>query len=799
MPAPTPASSCTFPPQHFREQILVIGNPIGLGAAAPSSIALLVPAGVEELALGPDGLWGLCETLEVGNDVSLAVPARVGLTPLAAHWSLALRPTTVGAGTDLWRARLDRTRADGAIEGRFLIARVDESLEPQWEVLPTQDHLRQRLGGIMTATRFDLSALGGSVRMRGPVEFDPTIVDPAVVSGLIASYVHEIELGRDVHVEVVTHGHLSSGHPATLVEVTNREWIAGPAPITPDGRPQRSSAGLDVSRMILVDDPVLSVEALAAAYGSLDRRMPFRRLRMLTTRAAGLVDIPDAGSFWVRHRDGPLDFAMEGTDWAGGTATFALPLIFIPAGAFDVDQFISILDPTDDALHRAALAGATVTLADTRDRPDAAAAVTVDSAKFSLMPIDAGLFGAVTSAPVLPFVASVGVVLDAVTQFTGTRTTMDATWHDTYADVGLDAHANPLGAYLQLPTAPVVALSMKTDRVGGLARPDMVLGAVTALHGAVPAGFEQGTAPDQATVLAGFAGAKILGVISLTDVIGLDGLAPPVLHTISTPEQVEVRYHWQAPIRDDQATLLKPDGDGASITLDAVTTRRVGDGQTTASVEGLVSNVALDFVGIVRLHFDSLRFRADPGRKAAIVPSGMRLDFANELAFLNDLREALQSVGLADGASVDVTTSRITAGFSAALPTLSCGVFTVTNLSVSALLTIPFDESPVAFRLALAERYAPFGLSYSMFTGGGFFALELDSGGIKRIEAALEFGGSLSLDLVVARGSVYVMAGIYFMYWTPRRATCGSLATCGPAASSMCSASSPSRPTSTCS
>src|SRR5438132_446873 len=41
--------------------------------------------------------------------------------------------------------------------------------------------------------------------------------------------------------------------------------------------------------------------------------------------------------------------------------------------------------------------------------------------------------------------------------------------------------------------------------------------------------------------------------------------------------------------------------------------------------------------------------------------------------------------------------------------------------------------------------------------------MEVNADGKKTIEAAIEFGGSFSLDIIVAKGGVHVMAGIYFM------------------------------------
>jgi hypothetical protein len=46
--------------------------------------------------------------------------------------------------------------------------------------------------------------------------------------------------------------------------------------------------------------------------------------------------------------------------------------------------------------------------------------------------------------------------------------------------------------------------------------------------------------------------------------------------------------------------------------------------------------------------------------------------------------------------------------------------------------------------------------------GGGYLSLAGGVGGIDTVEAALEFGGSISIDLGVASGGIAIMAGIYF-------------------------------------
>jgi hypothetical protein len=56
----------------------------------------------------------------------------------------------------------------------------------------------------------------------------------------------------------------------------------------------------------------------------------------------------------------------------------------------------------------------------------------------------------------------------------------------------------------------------------------------------------------------------------------------------------------------------------------------------------------------------------------------------------------------------------------------------------------------------------PCTLSVMGFAGGAYFECSLQSDGQRSLKAALEFGGALSFNVVVAKGELHVMAGIYF-------------------------------------
>jgi hypothetical protein len=98
---------------------------------------------------------------------------------------------------------------------------------------------------------------------------------------------------------------------------------------------------------------------------------------------------------------------------------------------------------------------------------------------------------------------------------------------------------------------------------------------------------------------------------------------------------------------------------------------------------------------------------------------------------------------------------------------LEVGVFALSNAALGAGFSVPFDGTPVMVKFAFSSREHPFSLAVSLLGGGGFFGIGITSDGVREIEAALEFGAVVAIDLVVASGSVEVKAGIYFHWLEP--------------------------------
>jgi hypothetical protein len=181
-------------------------------------------------------------------------------------------------------------------------------------------------------------------------------------------------------------------------------------------------------------------------------------------------------------------------------------------------------------------------------------------------------------------------------------------------------------------------------------------------------------------------------------------------------------------------------------------------------VNGALTGFAITLANVVGIKFKSLTFDAPAGKKLDVTAEieGDGLQFLGDLSFLNTLREFIPSDGFKDPPSVDVTPDGVTAGYSLAIPSISVGIFSLENIRLSAALTLPFlPPAPLRFRFAFSERESPFIITVSLLGGGGFFGIAVGPDGVEMLEASIEVGAQCSIDVVVASGSVHIMAGVY--------------------------------------
>ncbi|GAA0473159.1 hypothetical protein ABZ951_01720 [Streptomyces sp. NPDC046215] len=237
------------------------------------------------------------------------------------------------------------------------------------------------------------------------------------------------------------------------------------------------------------------------------------------------------------------------------------------------------------------------------------------------------------------------------------------------------------------------------------------------------------------------------------------------------PETVNARLEWNPEIQPwppaSATPIFRPDPARGRFSL-AVDLRGslrpdlTAGADITCTLEEFTLVLAPPVMEAMELTFQRVRFTARAGKKLDVEIVFRGIKFIGPLAFVDTLRKLIPIDGFSDPPGLRVTPSGIVATYALPLPNLAIGVFSLENLRLAASLDLPFVGKPLEASFSFCTRQAPFRLTVSMLGGGGFFGIVITPERVAVLEAALEFGAALSMNLGVASGSLSVMAGIYF-------------------------------------
>ena len=752
---------------------------------------------------------------------------RHALTPITHNdrtelWHTRLRPTKNDIGPDA----PTKVRALWSPDYEMSESQIDEvNPEPPLPFRMSLDALdRQMLVRLMSgfdepkytphtsrSQRLSLSALGALLDVEGNWNPDP-LVDPAV--GL-EQWRHLASVGRDQYVRVMYKGRVCKfGHSVSLIKVTERKF---------ETLEESRVAVLRQRFFIRVREPVRHYTG--ADHDLKGHNFPFKTIEILTRETPNLrppgepaTKLGDAGNsltdtiygpnggkvpnracFWpmVGPKNAPNDFLFEiaATDLCGNRRVFTMPLLFVGIEANEKAEVMTEVrkrynSETKRRTTSFGNAGICFAPSDPTAKGDT---------EFPTLEV---VFraGNVTHNSRLkpryyPEIESAEVGIAAIQRLLQkTSETVHVTYPDIYKAEGFDGPNNPGQVFLK--TLKVAELNFgdgtKNDSLGALATPSMAIQGLSRIMGPVaakppanpsdPVQIEQalkGIIKNEFNALDFFKGAKILGGVDLGTIIGgalksLAGPDVPKFLSKQLKDKFEARFEWDTTIEQQDVAHLfvpNPDGKTTKLTMSAIMSAPLVDpAATTFESNALLEHFKVNLFGFVTIWFDKLTFHSVTGSKPDVVvdlhPTDEAIEFGGALEFVNKLREIIPSNGFSDPPEITVTPSGIAAGFSVSVPSLAVGIFALEHLSLGAGFALPFDARPAEVRFNFSERQRPFSLTVSMLGGGGFFLIAIGTEGVREIEAALEFGAAVSINLGVASGGVEIKAGIYFHWLT---------------------------------
>jgi hypothetical protein len=742
---------------------------------------------------------------------AIELPYRLIQSPLdGAGWRHADTAVSQGgAWTELWHTRLGARAVSGGH-----VSVDDKAEQPvraiwspdypspgppppgNWALDPLDRHFLVRLtAGYLervgrsaytprpsTARRLMLSALGGFLDLDGQWLVRPDPID-------LESWNHRASLARDHYVKVVYAGYLFPfGHRASLVKVSERKFES-----RDDGG---RTAVLRQRYFLIVRERTRAYPGGGQSHDGRD--FPFTRIDIETKVTPDLAKPgdkpndrldpaptpthPARTAFWPIVASGDdFMFKLTGTDLAGRRVGFFAPLMFI-SEIRQADADITA------AIARYAVSRANAGAGEFRKHVRFNGQV-VKVAQFAgpgagdtSLPLDSIDFAGAhpTSArprgqpQFYPGVVQAAAVLPSVKHLLGAHNPAIVTYDPGY----LAAAANPGQVFMALASASKVGVgggNPPTDRFGGLVAPNITPSALSAVQGLV--------AGNPATAASGNfkpseffpSDAKLLGAFSLSEVLNAAALAagasPKLVNTEDATAFIASFTIEQGGLNGIDP-LFKPNPDSRLKIIAKAVVPKNGD-PSNASVEASLTSFKINLFGFIILSFIGVNLSARSGQKTDVqvdMDPDNGVLFGGPLEFVNTLRQFIPSNGFSDPPSLQVTPAGITAGYSLGLPTIGVGVLSLQNVSLGAGFDLPFTGEGPSVRFNFAERHSPFNLTVSLFGGGGFFAISLDTHGMRELEAALEFGAQISIDLGVASGGVYIKGGFYF-HWraTPNK------------------------------
>lgn len=723
-----------FPPQHMGE--VVEPNTIDARLAGPSRLAFSVNQS-QSVLLSVSGMLNALKQLTLlktdpanpptmpdSNKTAIELPWRLIISPQEkSNCSHRELPGTSPQGvTELWHLRLSGPRASGRLYVRPLVALPGNNLATPLSANQLNDIAR--LGGDpakqpVAVDRLILSALGGWLSATGNwPEMD---------------WSHETAMGRDYFVRVLTRGALFPfGHQAVYVEVSERGFKAG-------------VAALRKFKFLIITE---AEREFGIGYGGKhEREFPFQHIT-IEPRVVQLDESTSGNLFWPKRRGGaPVEFSVRAQ--AGQEAVnLTMPLLFVSK------LYSGNIQTINDEYNRGPSRQLVIPPLVGRRIPLAMKSLT-EPVEGAIQEVHSMTFGGTAfsnDTGFYPKVKQLKVSLPAIRQLLGEKDPIPVTFSNTLVNALPGREPDVL---LDLIGSKLLSFASAGELTGALAAPDFNVNQISRTKGPI-----LGTMNPSPNDLFG-PEAKLLGVVKLRDIFSSITTPPTVIwKEVAGATTPTATFKWKEKLKNKVIGPFKPEI-GSYIDLQAVS--EIVDGKPKITTTGVLTNFTLNLMDVVKLEFNELQFTALPGQLPSIKFNIKEAKLQGMLKFVQMLQSLLPKVG-PGGPHIDVSPQEIKATYKVSVPTLPLGpVLTLQNLVLDTGITLSLSNKPFSVDFAFGKKERPFLATVSMFGGGGYLELGVSADkGLERLVGGLEFGASVAMNFLVAKGEVHVLGGIVF-------------------------------------
>jgi hypothetical protein len=258
--------------------------------------------------------------------------------------------------------------------------------------------------------------------------------------------------------------------------------------------------------------------------------------------------------------------------------------------------------------------------------------------------------------------------------------------------------------------------------------------------------------------------AKILGAIHLKDIIGDTSMLPRLDRKNDKITYTFVTKQLISPPRNSIFSFTPKDN--ASLILHFE--KPLKDKSKYVAWTRLNDFEVGIFDERIKVGFDQLQIYSDNTVKNKVSVHIKEVHFYKELAFIEKLSNNIKLPGT--GLSLSIHPTDVSVDFSYQLPGISGGAFNFFNVKFHVGVTIPFpigvgnSVRPIVAKFGINAPDDKFVLGVGIWGGRGHAILETTPKYISKVDIGMDYGGLLALNLGIAQGQAFLMAGIRYVY-----------------------------------
>ena len=619
---------------------------------------------------------------------------------------------------------------------------------------------------------------------------------------------------------------LRTGHKANLVTETTREFIPVPVRIDGRERRMFVAFLRQRKYLKIKEPKVLAFENWDMHHRTiqiLDDKTPILN-DPLTPGGGSIPKSNGSGSwedraFWPTVGTEVFRFQLRGVDYAGTTEEWLEPLLFVKqvcestgdlAGFASAPHLLDAIASYNTSPRRTVpFDGRVIALAPSLRKGDTEATVRTGTyrvlhvnnvpanpcAPGHLAPNSAALalHRDPCEPPFWPMVDNVRASIPAIETFLGSSEPAD--W--VPLPLGCDDSFETFAALMPIQGNETTAgFHDQSDRSGGGIAPTPKISHLSRRFGPVGLG-NSGPAPiteaqrsaltapaavDRASGADFFStDATILGKIRLQDIITFidpDRGTVPALQSLLTPfadgpDFLQQSLSWETfDLQEKSFGILafEPTTGKTRFLINGSFSVEIGNAASARfSMEGRLETFAIRIGNTsagARVHFNHLRYTAMSDGKTEFDVDIDNVEFLGILAFVQKLAAMLKEFVKKElGVEIDLQPDGLNIWMPPInLDKVSFGVVTLKNLNIRSWVRLPFRPNPVELGFSFARADAPCELSVGIYGGTAYVLVLLDSdtGGVRRFEAAFEFGILREVSFGPAHGRVFLLGGVFF-------------------------------------